>query len=166
MIRSSRKTLAVEIACSAQVIVRSPLFCPQEEIHRFLERHADWAEKNVKRQKQFLAAHPEPDAARRALLIARAEAELPPRIWYYGKIMGLCPAGIKITGARKRFGSCSDKNRLCFSWRLMQYPDAAVDCVIVHELAHLVHKNHGPQFYALMASILPDYKERQKLLQT
>ena len=78
--------------------------------------------------------------------------------------MGLTPAGISITGAEKRFGSCSGKNRLCFSWRLMLYPPEAVDYVVVHELAHIRHKNHGRDFYALVASILPDYRQREALL--
>ena len=57
--------------------------------------------------------------------------------------MGLTPAAVTITGARKRFGSCSASNRICYSWRLMQYPEAAVDYVVVHELAHIVHKDHS-----------------------
>ena len=60
--------------------------------------------------------------------------------------------------------SCSGKNRLCFSWRLMDYPEEAIDYVVVHELAHIRHHNHSRDFYALVASILPDYKERQALL--
>jgi predicted metal-dependent hydrolase len=46
----------------------------------------------------------------------------------------------------------------------MQYPDAAIDYVVVHELAHIVHKNHGKMFYALIESVLPDYKARIRLL--
>jgi predicted metal-dependent hydrolase len=78
--------------------------------------------------------------------------------------MGLRPAGVKITSAAKRFGSCSAKNSLCFSWRLMRYPEAAIDYVIVHELAHIRHKNHGRDFYTLIGAVLPDYRERKKLL--
>ena len=78
--------------------------------------------------------------------------------------MGVQPAGIAITGARKRFGSCSGKNRICFSWRLMAYPEAAIDYVVVHELAHIRHKNHGPDFYAFVQEILPDWRERRALL--
>lgn len=80
--------------------------------------------------------------------------------------MGLTPAGIKITSAEKRFGSCSAKDSLCFSYRLMLYPPDAVDYVVVHELAHIRHKNHGKQFYALIAQVMPDYKERERLLKT
>ena len=46
----------------------------------------------------------------------------------------------------------------------MRYPTPAVEYVVVHELAHIRHKNHGKDFYAFIASVLPDYKEREKLL--
>ena len=46
----------------------------------------------------------------------------------------------------------------------MLCPPEAVDLVVVHELAHIQHKNHGPAFYALLASVFPDHKERKKLL--
>ena len=78
--------------------------------------------------------------------------------------MGLKPSSVKITSAEKRFGSCSSKNGLCFSWRLLAYPTAAVEYVVVHELAHIKHHNHSPAFYALIEKYMPDYKERQKLL--
>jgi predicted metal-dependent hydrolase len=71
---------------------------------------------------------------------------------------------VKITGAKKRFGSCSSQNGLCFSWRLMGYPEEAIDYVVVHELAHIAHRNHGSGFYSLVASVLPDYKARRALL--
>ena len=82
----------------------------------------------------------------------------------YASLMGLRPAGISITGARTRFGSCSAKNRICFSWRLMRYPEAAIDYVVVHELAHIRHKDHSPAFYDCIARILPDWRERRALL--
>ena len=90
---------------------------------------------------------------------------LPGRVAHYSRIMGLTPTGITVTGAEKRFGSCSGKNRLCFSWRVMLYPPEAIDYVVVHELAHIKHKNHGREFYALVASVLPDYRHRENILQ-
>lgn len=78
--------------------------------------------------------------------------------------MGVSPTGIKITSAKKRFGSCSGKNSLCFSFMLMQYPEEAVDYVVVHELAHIRHHNHSRDFYRFIEKYMPDYKEREKLL--
>ena len=78
--------------------------------------------------------------------------------------MDVRPTGLKITTARKRYGSCSGKNSLCFSCFLMDCPEEAIDLVVVHELCHIREKNHAPRFYALLGQYLPDYKERKKLL--
>ncbi len=162
--RSNRKTLSLEIAEELAVLVRAPLHTPPERIERFVQEHEGWIETQMERCRQWKAAHPEPTEEERQRCIRRAKEYLPGRIAYYSEQMGLCPAAVTITGAKKRFGSCSVNNRLCFAWRLMRYPEAAVDYVVVHELAHIRYKNHGPAFYRLIASVLPDYKERIKLL--
>ncbi len=164
LIRSRRRTLGLEVTRDGRVIVRAPLRASVASIERFVRDHADWIARAQARQQARLAAHPEPDDAQRAELIRRAREELPPKVAYYARRMGLRPAGMRITSARTRFGSCSAQNRLCFSWRLMDYPDAAVDYVVVHELAHIVHKNHGPRFWALVEQHMPDYRARRALL--
>lgn len=97
-------------------------------------------------------------------LRALAAEELPRRVEYYSDKMGLYPTSVKITSAATRFGSCSGKNSICFSYRLMLYPPEAVDYVVVHELAHIKEKNHSARFYALVERYMPDYREREKLL--
>ena len=165
LIRSHRKTISLEIRRDLTVLVRAPLRCPKDEIDRFVQRHEDWIVDHLEQQRQRVAAHPEPTEEQRKSLIARAEKELPVKVAYYAALMGVEPTGITITSARTRFGSCSGKNRLSFTWRLMEYPEAAIDGVVVHELAHIVHKNHGKEFYALVESVLPDYKQRKRLLE-
>ena len=164
VIRSGRRTVALEVTRDGRVLVRAPQGYPQAQIEQIVTRHRDWVSAQLQKQRVLAAAHPEPDARQRELMIARARRELPGRVAYYARKMGLYPAGVTITGARKRFGSCSGKNRLCFSWRLMQYPPEAVDYVVVHELAHIAQKNHGSAFYALIMSVLPDYRQRRELL--
>ena len=97
-------------------------------------------------------------------LIEKAKKILPDKVAYYSKLMNLYPTALKITAAKTRFGSCSGKDSICFSYLLMRYPDEAIDYVVVHELAHIKHKNHSKAFYALIEKYLPDYKEREKLL--
>jgi predicted metal-dependent hydrolase len=74
------------------------------------------------------------------------------------------PTSIKINGAKTRWGSCSAKKSLNFSWRLMMAEDDVIDYVVVHELAHIKEMNHSPKFWAVVAIILPDYKQRQARL--
>lgn len=164
LIRSARKTLALEVSREGCVIVRAPNRASKGDIERFVADHEAWLEKAVARQRERREKYPEPTAKEREKYIAEAKNKLPAKVEKYAAMMGVAPAGLKITGAQKRFGSCSGKNSLCFSWRLMRYPEAAIDYVVVHELAHIRHKNHGREFYRFIESILPDYKEREKLL--
>ena len=97
-------------------------------------------------------------------MIRRAKEILPPKVAHYAALLGVQPAGITVTSARTRFGSCSAKNSLSFSWRLMDYPEEAIDYVVVHELAHIRHHDHSRAFYDLIASVMPDHAKRRALL--
>jgi predicted metal-dependent hydrolase len=88
------------------------------------------------------------------------------RVDRYAKIMGARYASIRLSGARTRWGSCSGKNKLNFTWRLIMCPIAAIDYVIVHELSHITYKNHSPGFWALVKTAFPDFKEQKKWLKT
>ena len=143
LIRAKRRTMSLQLDRDGRAVVRAPYGVKKEFIDRFV---------------------PEPTDEERKALIARAKEYLPMRVDYWSGIMGLTPTGLKITSARTRFGSCSGKNSICFSWRLMQYPREAIDYVVVHELAHIRHHDHSPAFYALIERYMPDWRERMRLL--
>lgn len=164
LIRSSRRTMALEITRDGRLLVRAPQCAPQAVIDRFVASHTDWIAAHLEKQRQRAQAHPPLTEDEIAALRQKARDILPGRVAHYAGRMGVAPTGVKITGAKTRFGSCSAKNSLCFSLYLMAYPDAAVDYVVVHELAHIRHKNHSPAFYAEVARVMPDYRERRKLL--
>lgn len=166
IVRSSRRTVALEVTREGRVLVRAPLRMPQGEIERFVASHAAWLEKAQAKVAARQAAHPPLTEQETAALRQRAKELLPDRVAHYAAIMGVTPTSVKITSARTRFGSCSGKNGICFSLYLMQYPEEAIDYVVVHELAHIRHYDHSPAFYAEVAKVLPDYKERMKLLKT
>ena len=165
LIRSRRKTLALEITREGRLLVRAPLRCSQTRIDAFVTGHAAWIEKHLETQRQKAALRPlPPTEAEIQALKERARAELPGKVAYWSEQMGVTPTGFKVTAARRRYGSCSGKNSLCFSCFLMNCPEEAVELVVVHELCHIREKNHGPQFYALLERYLPDWRERKKLL--
>lgn len=158
--RTNRRTTAIEVRWDGSVLVRAPLWLPQREIDQFLESHRQWIAERQRQQAERQARFPEPDAAREQQLRRKAAAQLPILVEQWARCMSVQPTGLRITSARTRYGSCSGKNSLCFSWRLMQYPQEAVEAVVVHELAHIRHKNHSAAFYAEVERWLPDYRQR------
>ncbi len=74
---------------------------------------------------------------------------------------GLMASGIKITGAKTRWGSCSGKNSLSFSWRLILASPGAVDYVILHELCHTAFHDHSPRFWSLVRRYAPETEKWQ-----
>lgn len=86
------------------------------------------------------------------------------RVKFYAGLTGLRHQKIKITGAEKRWGSCSFKNNLNFSRRLIMAPVEVVDYVVLHEIIHIAEKNHSKRFWGNVRIFMPDYKERRKWL--
>ena len=86
------------------------------------------------------------------------------RVSYYSAQMGVVPSAIKINSAKTRWGSCSARKSINFSWRLAMADDSVIDYVVVHELAHLVEMNHSLRFWAIVEGILPDYERRKASL--
>lgn len=165
MIRSRRKTLALEITRDCRLLVRAPLRMSKARIDAFVSGSAAWIARHLEEQRRRAAsAPPPPTEAEIAALKERARTELPPKIAFWSEKMGVTPTGFKVTSAKKCYGSCSGKNSLCFSCFLMRCPEEAVELVVVHELCHIREKNHGPRFYALLERYLPDYRERKNLL--
>lgn len=73
-------------------------------------------------------------------------------------------SGIRLKRNQSNWGSCSSKRNLNFSTRLLFAPEAAIDYVIVHELAHLKEMNHSPKFWKIVAEVMPDYEKQEKWL--
>ena len=164
VIRSGRRTLALEVTREGTALVRAPYRASDEDIARFVESHRRWLETHLARRQAYLASHPAPTEEQIALWRQQAKDRLPDKVALWAARMGVRPAGITITAARTRFGSCSGKNRLSFSLYLMAYPEDAIDYVVVHELAHIRHHDHSPAFYREVARYLPDWQQRRGLL--
>ena len=166
LIRSDRKTLSLEIKKDCSILVRAPKKCPEKTIDEFIRKNSDWIERTlikIQQRNQFAEKYAISDSDK-AEYIKKAKQYLPERTKYWSKITGLTPAYVHITSAEKRYGSCNSKNGICFSFRLMAYPTDAIDYVILHELAHIKHKNHSKDFYGFIAKYMPDYKNKEKIL--
>ncbi len=82
----------------------------------------------------------------------------------FAERLGVFPALVGIKGYRSRWGTCHADGRIYFNWRIIMAPPAVVDYVVAHELCHLVHPNHAPPFWALVASVKPNYREARAWL--
>lgn len=165
VIRSDRRTVALEITPKLEVVVRAPRWMREKDIERFVREREGWIVTHLEKQRiRQQNRPPEPTPAQEQAYRKRAAEILPPLVERYAAVMGVRPTGVRITGAKTRFGSCSGKNAICFSWRLMQYPMEAIEYVVVHELAHIRYHNHSAAFYRFVRSILPDYQTRAALL--
>ena len=94
----------------------------------------------------------------------RALEKIRERCEWYARLTGYKPTSIKITGAKRRWGSCGPRGTLNFSWRLIMAPLEVVDYVVVHELVHLEEKSHAKKFWNKVKTILHDYEKREKWL--
>jgi len=159
LIRTNRKTIAIYIRPGGLVEVRAPQHCPKRDIDRFVASKAKWIAD--KRALALGRRQVEPDPALEAKLRAKAKELLPRRAAHFAGQMGVTPAQVKVTGAKTRWGSCSSKGNLNFSWRLMLADEEAIDYVVVHELAHLREMNHSPRFWAVVEAAMPDYRQRR-----
>ena len=100
----------------------------------------------------------------KALLRQTARTALAAASDKYAAQLGRRYAGLTIRDTRSRWGSCSAKGALMYSWRLIMAPPAVLDYVAAHEVAHLVEMNHQPAFWAVVARLCPDYLQHRQWL--
>ena len=160
---SERKTTALKIV-DGELLVIAPVGQSQRVTEKLINEHIEWIRKSIEKSK--IKAQLFPPLAPEEIKKLKKEAKqyFLEKTESFANIMGLTYGRITITSAKKRFGSCSIKKNLCFSYELMRYPEPAREYVIVHELSHLVYMNHSKNFYALIERYMPDYKERNRLL--
>ena len=169
IIYSRRKTVAIQITSMGQVVVRAPYRCPRSFIEAFVRGKEDWVLKHLEQaqanlEKRQASAHPPLSTADRTRYIKIARDIFTRKVEYYARIMGVSYGRISIREQKTRWGSCSSKGNLNFNWRLILAPEEVLDYVVVHELAHCREMNHSKAFYAVIESVLPDYRRAQRWL--
>ena len=83
------------------------------------------------------------------------------RLDHYARLMGVSYTAFRMSGAKRRWGSCGPRDSINFAWRLMMCPPSVIDYVVVHELSHISYKGHGVRFWKRVATVMPNYKEAQ-----
>ena len=169
LVRSSRKTLAIEVRPDGTIRIRAPRFCTDAEIRKFVRKNLAWIAGKLELAEQRKQKRNTPEGrpfSEQELrdLAERAVCELPLRVREFAMQMGVTYGRITIRSQRTRWGSCSSKGNLNFNCLLMLTPPEVQDYVLVHELAHRMEMNHSPEFWRIVESVMPDYKIRKQWL--
>ena len=167
LVRSRRKTMAVEIKPDGRIIVRAPMRASQKRIESFLADHKEWIITHLIKMRDELSEESEADKLSVAdikKLANEAMKVIPKRVAYYAPLVGVNYGRITIRNQKTRWGSCSSKGNLNFNCLLMLTPPEVLDSVVVHELCHIKYMNHSKNFYDEVLRVFPEYKKWNKWL--
>ena len=182
IIRSNRKTLAIQINPDLSVTVRAPIYASQRDIERILKEKEGWIQKHIekireqeakRKETQGYGENGEQGEAIEREYLSREEIQklaekaleyIPKRVSYFAKQIGVTYGKITIRNQKTRWGSCSSKGNLNFNCLLMLTSPEVIDYVVVHELCHRKEMNHSKAFWAEVEKVLPNYKEQAKWL--
>ena len=168
LIRSDRKTVAIQVMPDLHIRVRAPRRMPISKIQFFLAQKEQWII-SVRRHIQDASSNiateklaPEEIQS----LKYKAMEYLPAKVEYYAKKLDVTFEKISVRCQTTRWGSCSNKGKLSFNCLLMLTPEYVRDYIIVHELCHRKHMNHSPAFWAEVEKAMPDYPAAKNWLKT
>lgn len=169
VIRSNRKTVAIQVNSDLSVTVRAPRSVSEKDIEEILKKKEAWISKHIekiKETKERVEAEPTEKLTREKVIALAEEAlkVIPERVEYFAKVIGVTYGKITIRNQKTRWGSCSSKGNLNFNCLLMLAPPEVLDYVVVHELCHRKQMNHSKAFWLEVEKVLPDYKEARKWL--
>ena len=163
VIFSDRRTVSLTVK-DGGVVVRAPINTKKSFIDSFIKKNYSWITKSIEKERVRESRTDGLTDSDIKKIKKEARLYFEHKTKAFSEIMGLKYGRIKITSARTRFGSCNTQGNIAYSYRLMLYPEAAREYVVVHELAHLKEMNHSKAFYDIIERYMPDYKERRRML--
>lgn len=169
IVRSARRTISIEVRPDCSVVVRTPKRMSEAAVIDFIGRHQGWIDKKValmheKLQNEQNIPYKEPSENDIAELVNEAKSVIPKKVEKFAAVLGVDYGRITIRHQRTRWGSCSSKGNLNFNCMLMRCPDEVIDYVVIHELCHRIEMNHSKNFWALVESVMPDYRVQRRWL--
>ena len=163
LIRSSRRTLSVQITPAGEIIVRAPNRMSRREIDSFLRTKEGWLQTHLQKASRHSGIRKLTETELKALG-EQAKQDLAARTARFAPQVGVTWGRITIRAQHARWGSCSAKGNLNFNCLLMLSPEFVRDYVVVHELCHRKEMNHSSRFWAEVERVLPDYPAAKKWL--
>lgn len=154
------------VTSDGQLQIHAPFGTSQAQIESFISKCIPWIHKQCAQLADSPRAHAE-RASKEEQQTWRevVEAAAPVLVERWEKILGVQAQKLVYRNMKSRWGSCQpETGRICINTRLALYPPECLEYVIVHELCHLRHPNHGKGFYALLEAALPEWRTwRDKL---
>ena len=160
--RSSRITLRV--SPRRGVTVSMPWIEPYKVGLEFFLANRDWVLETIERQRKKLIDEPQPTPEEIESLRKEAKRVLPARLEELAREHSFVYNQVRIKHNVSNWGSCSRKGNINLNLSLMMVPEDLRDYVLLHELCHLRHPNHGPEFHALLESLCPGHRQKEKEL--
>ena len=170
IIRSKRRSMAIQIRTDGSVVVRVPMHASDRAIKRFVSAHARWIADNrgqMFERRKKLADNPYDIPAWESLSAADkkiAKQKIMEHVDYYARRMEIDYGSISMRNQKSRWGSCSSKGNLNFNYRLAYLPEELLDYVVVHELAHRRHMDHSAAFWEEVETYYHAYKKCRQML--
>lgn len=165
VIRSNRRTLAIQVTADGRVVARAPLQMSNSEIRRFMESKAEWIESHVRYRLSQASQSAKPFTDEELERITqKASRIIPERVAYYAPLVGVTYARVTIRLQRTRWGSCSSRGNLNFNAVLVLADSDLMDYVIVHELCHRKQMNHSALFWTEVERVCPNWRECRRRL--
>lgn len=160
LVKSARRTIAIEIKRDGTVVVRAPRRAKDEEIKSFVKSKRGWIEKHLAR----IASAPKAEKfslKEIAEMKAKVYSPLVFKVKFFAEKAGVSYGKVSVRAQKTLWGSCNKKGDLSFNCLLSLLPQELFDYVVVHELCHRKQMNHSAAFWREVEKILPDYKARR-----
>ena len=169
VIKSRRKTIAIQVNSDLSVTVRAPYGVTEKYIEEFLNKNEAWISKQMNEIKVNRKSVESKNVENLTLDKIKALADqalkiIPARVEYFARIIGVTYGNITIRNQKTRWGSCSSKGNLNFNALLMLTSKDVIDYVVVHELSHRIEMNHSARFWSIVENVLPNYRVQRKWL--
>ena len=171
VIRSDRRSFAIEIGMDKKIKVRVPRRASKAQIEEMLKAKHDWILKTLDKIEQRNTAEAREYEEAKPLsseevkkLKKEARNHLASMTEYWAEKIGVSYGRISIRGQKTRWGSCSSKGNLNYNYLLILCPDDVIEYVVIHELCHRVYMNHSKRFWEKIEEFCPNYRQARKWL--
>lgn len=164
--RKNRRSRRITIRVSPRrgVTVSMPWIVPYKTAFNFFLAKRQWVLETIDRQAEKFKDEPVPTPLEIEAMRAEAKRVLPARLSELAKKYSFEYNQVRIKHNVSNWGSCSRKGNINLNLNLVRVPENLRDYVILHELCHLRHPNHGPEFHALLESLCPGHRLKEKEL--